>query len=355
MHAHVPNGFVLGDPWLLSCARCCELRGRRLAGDDRELTKFVYAGSLSALIDFREFADIFHGLCASEQIKARLFIATHSDLPSYLLDSPFIECLPKMSPSELMELFQCMDVSVAKTSSAASFKHGVSLTKYTDYMLLGFLFWMWFPLGLFFCAKGSLVLASMAWLAASLSGLTAVVFASVVVAFSALVSGNLLLPLVLFPAYAYTLLSLWPVLSGGGLAGPVQEIGKLIGLVRHQVRYDRGMKRLDVFTLYFLGLYAVSAALLSVAHRQWAWLPLLGWSLFLVNQRFVRIADEQSLLVLNCSLIACSALAGPPPVVSLSSPFFWRSIHWPPCCLCSASARVGGMVRSMSLNRLTMA
>jgi len=187
-----------------------------------------------------------------------------------------------------------------------------------NYQILG---WMWFPLGLFFCAKGSLVLASMAWLAASLSGLTAVVFASVVVALSALVSANPMLPLVLLPTYAYTLLSLWPVLSSGGLAGPFQEIGKLIGLVHHQVRYDRGMKRLGVFTLYFLGLYAVSTALLSVAHRQWAWMPLLGMVLFLVNQRFVRIADEQSLLVLNCSLIASSALAGPPSVLAYLAVF----------------------------------
>ncbi len=187
-----------------------------------------------------------------------------------------------------------------------------------NYQILG---WMWFPLGLYLSAKGSLVLAAMAWLAASLSGITAVVFASMAVAASALVLANPLLPLVLIPAFLLTLLSLAPVLASGGLALHVQEIGKLIGLVRHQVRYDRGMRRLGLFTVYFLGLYAVSAALLSVAHRQWAWLPLLGLVLFLVNQRFVRIADEQSLLVLNCSFIAFSALSGPPGILAFLAVF----------------------------------
>lgn len=101
---------------------------------DSPLT-FVYCGSLSSSIAFDAFLDVFVDLCDSGVISARLCIASPSPLALSPLQSKFVSCLGPLGHADLVDLFARSDIAVAKTNDSPVFLKGVSLTKYSDYML----------------------------------------------------------------------------------------------------------------------------------------------------------------------------------------------------------------------------
>jgi hypothetical protein len=191
-----------------------------------------------------------------------------------------------------------------------------------NYQMLG---WMCLPFALFFTAESAYVLAAFAWFATGLSGITPVFFAVPIVAVLAIFPLDPWLPLVLLPALAHAAFRFLPLLISGGINRALISIAKLIGLSKRQVRYVRGMQRLGVVTLYFTALYLFSAALMSIALGEIAALPILGAMLFLINQRFFRVADEQSLIVISTSLFAFTAIQAEPNWLTMLA--FWLAVN----------------------------
>jgi hypothetical protein len=102
------------------------------------------------------------------------------------------------------------------------------------------------------------------------------------------------------------------------LARTLGTMGRIIGVVRGGVRYRRTSMGLRPFTLYFMTLYALACAL--VWRDQAVPLMLLAaFALFVVNQAWVRFADEQSLILLFTSVLAAHSLAAPPSAWSLAA------------------------------------
>jgi hypothetical protein len=170
-----------------------------------------------------------------------------------------------------------------------------------NYQILG---WMWLPMALYGVSSEQWALAAFAWFAAGMAGITPVFFAVPIMIMMSLMSESWLPILVLIPALILTASRLLPLILEGGLSSALTNTAKMIGMTQRKVRYNREMNRWSIFTLYFFSLYAISALALWWVTDQLPALLLLGAGLFLVNQRFFRVADEQSVLILNVTLWA---------------------------------------------------
>lgn len=178
-----------------------------------------------------------------------------------------------------------------------------------NYQMLG---WMWLPLALYFSNESSYVLATFAWFAAGLAGITPVFFAIPIVLSIAFLNHDAIVVLVIFPALIHATFRFLSLLIDGGLGQAVTNVAKMIGLTQIKIRYKRGMQQISLFTLYFLILYLISFGLMSVFIGEIAALPLLSIIMILINQRFVRLADDQSLIVIAASLFTFTAINSEP-------------------------------------------
>ena len=139
--------------------------------------------------------------------------------------------------------------------------------------------------------------------------------------------------LVLLPAVLHTVLRFTPLIFDGGLENALVSIAKAIGLTQKKVRYNREMNHFSLVTLYLTGLYFFSTIVMSFGIEQVAVLPLLGTALFLINQRFFRVADEQSVILVAVSLFVFTAIQSEP--------------NWLVLCLCGwRGIRLVGSCRS---------
>ena len=185
-----------------------------------------------------------------------------------------------------------------------------------NYQILG---WMLLPIAFYGLLNGQLAIAIIGFFAAALMGLTALFVSIILVFVYALQTGDFDLLLVLLPAIAVTTFNLSTVLRTGNLKSSALMIGKLIGLITVGVKYRRKSMKIGLFTLYFLIIYAVAIFLIWVGTGDLPVLLMAVYSLFFLNQRLARFADEESLLILFVSVAAvevlsrtggCYALAG---------------------------------------------
>ncbi len=199
---------------------------------------------------------------------------------------------------------------------ASSTAYAMAFTR-QNYNILG---WMWLPLALHGALTGQWTLASLAWLAASLSSITAIFTAVPLMAVLAWHIGSALPLLGLVPALVKVAAHLLPLMSGGGLRPALLNVAKMIGMTGAGVRYKRQSMRPRPFTVYFIVIYAVGCALLW-ADRGPRALPLAALALVAINQLLLRFADEQSVIVMFISVFAAELLASAPSVLALAG--FW--------------------------------
>lgn len=185
-----------------------------------------------------------------------------------------------------------------------------------NYQILG---WMWYPVALFLTSEGDYVLASFAWFAAGLAGITPTFFAIPILFALTATFNDFTMLWVLVPALLHATFRFLPLIFDGGLTNALLNIAKLIGVTQKTVRYNRDMQRLSLTTIYFTGLYLFSAMLMTVGIEQVAVLPFLGAAMFLVNQRFLRVADEQSVILISASLFVFTAIQSEPNWLVMSS------------------------------------
>jgi hypothetical protein len=183
-----------------------------------------------------------------------------------------------------------------------------------NYQMLG---WMFLPSALYFTLQGELVVASFAWLATGLSGLTPAFFAVPIALTIALSQGNMLLSVVLTPLLIISVSRFLPLMHSSDPFKAVTQILKLIGFTQKGVRYNYGMKNFGLMNTYFTSLYVAMGFLISYAQGHIVVLPFLGALVYLFNQRFFRVADEQSLIVIAASLFAISAIQAEPNWLTL--------------------------------------
>lgn len=174
-----------------------------------------------------------------------------------------------------------------------------------NYQILG---WMWLPIALYGVSSEQWALASFAWFAAGMAGITPIFFAVPIMVTMSLMSESWLPIVVLIPALVLTASRFLPLILKGGLCSALINIAKLIGMTQRKIRYNREMNRLSIFTLYFFGLYLFSSLIFWWMSGSLPILLLLGVLLFIINQRFFRIADEESLIVLVSSLFVFTSM-----------------------------------------------
>jgi len=178
-----------------------------------------------------------------------------------------------------------------------------------NYQILG---WMWLPVTLYAISQGYWMLASLAWLAAASAGLTPIFFALPIASVLSITHGGWEPLLTLAPALALVLGRFIHPFRHGDFHESIVKIGKLIGVTSQNVRYHREMDRLDIFTVYFFGLYVTCAIVFGILTQTVPALLVTGAFLFLINQRFFRVADEQSLIMIVVSLFAFEAMQEAP-------------------------------------------
>lgn len=170
-----------------------------------------------------------------------------------------------------------------------------------NYQILG---WMGLPAALHGVLFEQWALATLTWFAISIAGITPIFFAVPIMATISILNQTWMPIVVLIPAIVLTSSRFLPLLkdSGGGFASALFNVAKLIGVTNRKVRYHREMNRLSMSTFYFICLYLGLALLFWIFSGELPIFLFLGVILFLVNERFFRVADEQSLILINASL-----------------------------------------------------
>ena len=171
-----------------------------------------------------------------------------------------------------------------------------------NYQILG---WMFFPLGLFFLNFADLGGTTIVFLLMTFGGgVTQIFFAAPMVVYFSYYHSEPLILATLLPAGIFILFRFIPLVANKSIATSFNETAKLIGITSKQVRYNREMNKVSNYSIYFLILFSVGTFLLFFSTTVFPILAILGLIAFFINQRFVRVADEESMILLFLSLFA---------------------------------------------------
>lgn len=180
-----------------------------------------------------------------------------------------------------------------------------------NYNVLG---WMFLPAGLFAISQGHYELAALAWFAASLAGLTPLVFAGAFVTVLAIEQMSLAPVLSIIPAIGLYSLNLWPAYRNIGMRSAIAFTAKAIGATDRHVRYRYTSKRFSARTAYF-----VVTGTLFIVTCSWVasppWLFVVPLALFVVNRTLARFVDEQSAIL--------AMMTGATTIVMTAAPDPW--------------------------------
>ncbi len=177
--------------------------------------------------------------------------------------------------------------------------------------------WMFMPVILFGLLNGQWVIATMALLAASVLGITAFIVGSLFVLVATISQEHYLLMLILLPSVLVVSLKLTPLFFNGNLSESFLSTGKLIGLVHSKVRYKRTSMRMSLFNIYFIVLYGSGLILIWGSKGVMPMYLLVSYLLFIFNQRFIRFADGQSVIVVFTLVAALEVLIMPFNIIAL--------------------------------------
>ena len=191
-----------------------------------------------------------------------------------------------------------------------------------NYQMLG---WMFFPIALFFSSEGNFIMSSIAWYLTGLGGITQIFFGLPVIFYFALINKDTLILLSLIPVLLQLGLRFLPFLQNGGFKGSISEILKIVGFSKNKVLYDRSIKHYSVLNWYFTGLYFFSLILLGISNQGMSTLIILGITIFIINQRFYRVADLQSVIVMISTLFTFEVINSDPSILAILS--LWLGVN----------------------------
>ena len=163
--------------------------------------------------------------------------------------------------------------------------------------------WMFLPLGLYGLMTGHWVIAGLAWIGASLGGVTTVFVGGIFSLLSVLTFKTFLPIFALFPAALLLGSHFWPLFRTGRLVPVVLEITKAIGFTERKAKYKRAdSKTLDVSSIYLLLLAFQFWVVFFLVTGNVSLFLLTGMLIFLVNTTLLRFADPQSMYIMILSV-----------------------------------------------------
>ena len=171
-----------------------------------------------------------------------------------------------------------------------------------NYQILG---WMFLPLGLFFLNVADLFGTTIVFILMTIGGgVTQIFFAVPIVVYFTYYHSESLILATLLPAGILILFRVLPLFVDKSIVSSFSETAKLIGITSNKVRYNRGMNKVSNYSIYFLILFSVGTFLLFTLTTVFPVLAIFGLIAFFINQRFVRVADEESMILLFLSLFS---------------------------------------------------
>lgn len=177
--------------------------------------------------------------------------------------------------------------------------------------------WMFIPVGLYGLVNGQWVVAAAALLIAAALGVTAFVVSIYLVMIYVVYSSNYQMLWLMLPASIAVSIKMVPLFVKGNARESLMNMAKLIGLVHVKVRYKRTSMGFGLFNVYMLMLYGLSLGLVWSAKQDVPIFMFAAVVLFLINQRFMRFADDQSVVL----TVAMAAV-----VEVLIAPFNWLAL-----------------------------
>ena len=175
-----------------------------------------------------------------------------------------------------------------------------------NYQILG---WMFFPLGLFFLNVADLFGTTIVFFLMTIGGgVTQIFFAAPIVVYFTFYHSDPLILATLLPAGILILFRVLPLFADKSIVSSFSETAKLIGITSNKVRYSREMKKISNVSIYFLCLYLVGTLVFYLVAWEIPHLAVLGIFAFYLNERFFRVADEQSMILLFLTLFAFHAV-----------------------------------------------
>ncbi len=157
--------------------------------------------------------------------------------------------------------------------------------------------WIFLPTILFGLLTKQLVISTIALFLASLFGITAFAVGSIFVVVTAVHQQQPLALCVLLPSIIPIVVRFVPLSIKGNLKNSILNVGKLIGLLHTNVRYKRTSMRLSIYNFYYMSLYGLGLGLIWFGKFEAPLYLLSSYLLYLINQMFIRFADEESTII----------------------------------------------------------
>lgn len=181
----------------------------------------------------------------------------------------------------------------------------VSTTFYTNtfglqnYNVLG---WIFFPLGLYGMCNGNWLLCGFAWFAASFCSFTVVFLAGILLLALAFSTWSIIPIYTILPASLKFLTHIYPNIFHGSIKTFLLNTVKAIGMTNRNVKYKYKSKKFGKIEIYFLIIYGQFLIVTYLITGNISILYLTGLILFILNSKFSRFADKQTIQMLIFSL-----------------------------------------------------
>ena len=163
--------------------------------------------------------------------------------------------------------------------------------------------WVFFPVGIYGLMTGHWIIAGGAWFLASFGSFTVVFLAAILSFMAAILNGSINPVLAAMPACLKLLTHFWPYLVNGEFTNSIFSVMKAIGITNVRAKYRRKKSKQFKFTeayylvlclQFFIAVYCLSG---------WVpWYFFAGIVILVVNTKFLRFADIQSIYLLMSSL-----------------------------------------------------
>jgi hypothetical protein len=175
---------------------------------------------------------------------------------------------------------------------------------FQNYNALG---WIFFPIGIYGLLNENWTISLLAWLGASFASTTVVFLAGITSLILSIHTNEFAPILTLVPSILKLSTHFWPNLLEKNIIQTITSTAKSLGLLRPKSKYNMKLT-FSIDHLYYIILYSQFILTILLGTNQFPLLTFTGLVTFLVNSRFFRFADPQSIHMFMMSLSIVEAL-----------------------------------------------
>lgn len=253
-------------------------------------------------------SNLFHISLISSYIFSRAGAAT-------TLFSTIIWIFSNLIWLETNNIFWSLIIVFILALSSTSYAMAFSLQNYQ------ILSWFWMPLALYHTNQAEYISSFFSWMAISLFGLTQIVWGVPLCIYFSFKQNSFFPILIIFICSIVSLLRIYPLLKKQNSKKRIMDILKLIGVQKSENKYSYNLQKMDLSNWYLITLYSIPIILFWMARSYPPILLIIGYSILICNQRFIRVADKQSVIILNATLIVFEAMSSSPNLFILLALF----------------------------------